>query len=79
MTEEETDKEKFDLLDESFSFTVTICRDDIKGLIGEEKALKFTDEMMEELVRRLKDDYMSQLYNDSMEVIVKEKLLPQIE
>lgn len=63
---------------EEFTFSVTITRDDVAGVIGD-KAYEMTDKMMQELVGRLKKDYMNQLYSDSLDVIVDEIFLPQLE
>jgi hypothetical protein len=62
-----------------FSFVVRIHRDDVAGIVGENAAAKFTDSMMDELADDLKDDYFNQLYGDSIEVLVTEKYLPQID
>jgi len=44
----------------------SLCRDDLVEVIGEKKANKFSDSDMERLASKMSDDYLDQLYWDSM-------------
>lgn len=53
-------------------FTITtIHREDLAGVIGEEKANAFTDSDMKHLASKMSDDYLNQLYWESMKTIVE--------
>ena len=63
------------LLAEGFFPITSICRDDLKARGFD--ADKATDEQMQELARKMANDYCEQLYWDSMEIIAELMGIPK--
>ena len=71
-----TDEEKRiqALLAEGFFPITSVCRDDLRARHFD--ADKVTDEQMQELARRMANDYCEQLFWDSMEIIAEAVGIP---
>ena len=75
--ENPTDEEKRiqALLAEGFFPITSVCRDDLRARHFD--ADKATDEQMQELARRMADDYCEQLFWDSMEILAENIGIPK--
>jgi len=56
---------------EHFDIT-SISREDIAGELGEDIAKSFTDSEMERLASKMADDYLNQMYWESMKTLVQD-------
>ena len=55
---------------ESFRIT-SVSRADVAEVIGNERALKLSDEEMETLARKMEDDYVEQLFWNQIRTLLE--------